>query len=85
MKNERREIIELKTQQYNHPQENAVGNLYSKGGLYASKVPDNYHALEKVKDVRMNVALKRIRKYKQVAIKSLWYQDLLMDLIQRKI
>jgi len=85
MKHERRYVMGLKKKQFNDLRSSAAGNLHDSKGPYASHLPEKSNASEKVNDVRLNVQLNRIRKYKHVAAKSIWYSELLMQLISKKI
>jgi hypothetical protein len=67
MNHERRYVMELKQQQYNAASKHNSGNLYAAKGPYSSVLPSKHHATEKVLDVRINVQLNRIRKFKNVA------------------
>jgi hypothetical protein len=77
--------MELKQQQYDAATKHNSGNLYATKGPYSSVLPSKHHATEKVRDVRINVQLNRIRKFKNVAAQSVWYHDLLLELIKLKI
>lgn len=77
--------MDLKSQQYNAPEKHAAGNLHAKGDPYSIELPEKHHAAEKVRDVRINVQLNRVRKFKKTAAESVWYQDLLIELLKRKI
>ena len=83
MKHERRHVMELKHRQFTQvADEHIIG---AGGKMVAVGLPENHHAAEKVRDVRMNVQLNRIRRFKNVAARSTWYHELLLELIKRKI
>ena len=73
MKHERRYIMDMKKKQYDDPEKYVTANLYETNGPYSSTFPSKHCADEKVTDVRLNVQLNRIRKFKNVAAKSIWY------------
>lgn len=77
--------MELKKKQFDDFGNHSAANLRDDKGPYASRLPSRHNVTEKVHDARMNVQLSRIRRYKNVAAKSMWYSDLLMQLIQKKI
>ena len=75
MKLERRYILDLKKSQLETP---TSTNSKSIG---VNDLPNHKRA----KSVRNSVQISRIKKYKQAAANSVWYQDLMAELIQRDI
>jgi hypothetical protein len=85
MKLERRYVMELKHKHFEN-KINCNERLISANGRVVSvELPENHHAEDKVKDVRLNVQINRIRKFKNVAANSTWYHEMLHQLIQKKI
>ena len=61
-----------------------MANLRSKGDYYDTQ-PDEKECMTKMKDVRFSTELRRIRTYKKVAQKTVWYNNLLHKILEYQI
>jgi len=81
MNHERRQIMEMKKKQFNNPENIKQCLLNTAGHPVAFDIPENMKISTKISSIRTNVQINRIRKFKNVAAKSIWYEDLLKELI----
>jgi hypothetical protein len=82
MKLERRYVMDLKNRHFDQHNDRNERLISANGCVLSVELPENHQAHEKVKDVRLNVQINRIRKFKKVAANSTWYHELLLELIQ---
>jgi len=64
------EIKNRNFDQYNDRNERLIS---ANGRVTSVELPENHHAHEKLKEVRLNVQINKIRKFKKVAANSTWY------------
>ena len=61
-----------------------MANLRARGGYYDTQ-PDEKECITKMKDVRFSTELQRLRTYKKVAQKTIWYNSLLHKILEYQI
>ena len=66
------------------PAAHNVANLRAKGDYYDTQ-PDEKECITKMKDVRFSTELHRLRTYKKVAQKTIWYNSLLHKILEYQI
>ena len=73
MNHERRQIMDMKKKKSDNPERVQQPVINAEGQIVQFEMPHNLHVAARVSDVRTNVQINRIRKFKNVAAKSIWY------------
>ena len=77
--------MKIKRQQFNNPEVFNQANIHLATNSLEQKVPVNSQCADKMKDLRLNTELARLRVYKKVAEKTQWYSELIGRILAANI
>ena len=75
MNAERPDMISVKQEQFNDPENHNQTNTHAGNAENTIAVPSQ-QIMSRMTDIRLNADLHRLRKFKMVAMKSAWYNNL---------